>query len=246
MKKTFIVLPLVVFLFGCSQSPSAGTAASGSAAQPPAAASTTPETAAGAAPAQGEPAEPTVEPTAAAAEPPAPAVERTVQVPAGTTIRVRLDQTLDTARNRSGDRFEATLVAPVAVRGGVVIPKGTRFHGHVTTSQASGRLKGRAYLGVALDSFALHGTTYRVATGSHTVASTAHKKRNLGFIGGGAGLGALVGAIAGGGKGAAIGAGAGAAAGTAGAAATGKKNVRMPAESLLTFRLRSAVRVKAS
>lgn len=238
MKKTFIAVPLFLSLFGCSQAPSTGAAAPGAAPPPAAAASTTPDTAA-AAPA-------TAEPAAPPAEPAAPPVERTVQVPAGTTIRVRLDQTLDTARNRSGDRFQATLAAPIAVGGGVIIPKGTTFHGHVTTSQASGRLKGRAYLGVALDSFALHGMTYRIATGVHTVASTAHKKRNLGFIGGGAGLGALVGAVAGGGKGAAIGAGAGAAAGTAGAAATGKKNVRMPAETLLTFRLKSPVRVKAS
>ncbi len=222
MKKTFIAVPLVLCLFGCSQAPSNGAAAP--------AASTTPETAAAAPP----------------AAPAAAPAERTVQVPAGTSIRVRLDQTLDTARNGSGDRFAATLVAPVAVSGDVVIPKGTTFHGHVTTSQASGRLKGRAYLGVALDSFALDGATYRIATGVHTVASTAHKKRNLALIGGGAGLGAVVGAIAGGGKGAAIGAGAGAAAGTAGAAATGKKNVRMPAETLLTFRLKSPVRVKAS
>lgn len=227
MQKSLIAVPLLVALLGCSKGP------------PTEAKSTTPESAAGASNPAESPA-----PHAESAPPPAEPVERYVQIPAGTAVRVRLDQTLDTAQNSSGDRFEATLSAPVAVKGDVVIPSGTRFNGHVTTSQASGRLKGRAYLGVKLDSFVLHGETYHVATGVHTRASAAHKKRNLGFIGGGAGLGAAIGAIAGGGKGAAIGAGAGAAAGTAGAAATGKLNVRMPAETALTFRLKSPVRVK--
>ena len=73
--------------------------------------------------------------------------------------------------------------------------------------------------------------------------SASHKKRNLSLIGGGAGLGALVGGLAGGGKGALIGASAGAGAGTAGAAATGKKEVGVAAESLLTFPLQAPVKL---
>jgi hypothetical protein len=125
--------------------------------------------------------------------------------------------------------------------GRTVIPAGTRFTGHVTTADPSGRLKGRGHIGVALDSFRLNGRSYRVATTSVERASVAHKKRNGILIGGGAGLGAALGAIAGGGKGALIGAGAGAAAGTAGAAATGKLHVSIPAETPLRFTLRNAV-----
>jgi hypothetical protein len=56
-------------------------------------------------------------------------------------------------------------------------------------------------------------------------------------VGGGAGLGAIIGGLAGGGKGAAIGVLAGAGAGTAGAAFTGNKDIVLPAESALSFKL---------
>src|SRR5262249_28116343 len=104
-----------------------------------------------------------------------------------------------------------------------------------------GRLKGRAVLGLRVDSFRLNGRQYRIETTSVDRVSAAHKKRNGILIGGGAGLGAAIGAIAGGGKGALIGAGAGAGAGTAGAAATGKREVGIVAETPLRFTLRSPV-----
>lgn len=96
---------------------------------------------------------------------------------------------------------------------------------------------------VVLDSFERNGSRYDIHTTATARVSDSHKKRNIIGIGGGSGIGAAIGAIAGGGKGALIGAGAGAAAGTAGAAATGLKHVTIPAESLLTFRLGSAVRL---
>ena len=162
---------------------------------------------------------------------------------AGTQIQVRLGESINTARNRAGDKFTATLDSPISVNEKTVVPKGTPFHGHVTTSAESGRLKGRAVLGVTLDSFELNGKTYRIETSSASRASAGHKKRNVVLIGGGSGLGAAIGALAGGGKGALIGAGAGAAAGTAGAAATGKEDVSIPVETLLNFSLRAPVRL---
>ena len=158
-------------------------------------------------------------------------------------MQVRIDQTIDTRRNRAGDQFNASLANPVVVEGKTLLPRGTRFTGHVTESKASGRMEGRAVLALDLDSFRFDGKEYRVRTRSISRESANHKKRNIAFIGGGSGLGALIGGIAGGGKGALIGAGAGAAAGTAGAAATGKREVAVTAESLLTFPLESPVRV---
>jgi hypothetical protein len=164
-----------------------------------------------------------------------------ISIASGTEIHVRLNEALDTRRNRSGDRFTASLATPVEEEGRVIVPKGTIFTGHVTTSAPSGRLKGRAVMGLTLDSFEVNGRQYPVVTSRTSRVSARHKKRNLVLIGGGSGLGALIGGLAGGGKGALIGAGAGGAAGTAGAAATGKKEVSLPAETLLTFRLEESV-----
>jgi hypothetical protein len=162
-------------------------------------------------------------------------------IPSGTPLHVRVDESIDTKRNRAGDGFTATLAEPVELGGRVMVPAGTEFRGHVTTARASGRMKGRAQLGLALDGFRLNGREYRVETTSVERVSASHKKRNSWLIGGGAGVGAAIGAIAGGGKGALIGAGAGAGAGTAGAAITGKKEVGISAETPLRFTLRQSV-----
>lgn len=162
-------------------------------------------------------------------------------IPVGTPLHVRVDEAIDTRRNRAGDQFSATLSQPIEVDGKTIVPAGTVFAGHVTTAAASGRLKGRAYLGLKLDSFRLKEREYHVQTSSVERVSAAHKKRNALLVGGGAGLGAALGALAGGGKGALIGAGAGAGAGTAGAAATGKRQVAIAAETALRFTLRAPV-----
>jgi hypothetical protein len=161
----------------------------------------------------------------------------------GTSVRVRLAQTIDTKRNRAGDRFSATLDEPLVVGDRVAVPRGTPFEGHVVTSAESGRFKGRAALALRLDSFDLNGVKYDVNTNRPTRVSRGHKKRNWLWIGGGSGGGAAIGAIASGGTGALIGAGAGAAAGTVGAAFTGKRHVTLPVESEITFALQAPVAV---
>lgn len=95
------------------------------------------------------------------------------------------------------------------------------------------------------DSFERGGRWHRIDTRVRGQVTKDHDKRNLAFIGGGAGAGASIGGLAGGGRGALIGAGSGSAAGTAGAAVTGRRNARLPAESLLSFRLRAPVKLPA-
>ena len=170
-----------------------------------------------------------------------PGVGYADDIPSGTIVHVRLLDTLDTKRNRAGDRFTATLDEPLVSGDRVIVPKGTAFQGHIVQARRSGRFKGRAAMALSLDSFELNGATYGLDTNRSARASAGHKKRNWLWIGGGSGGGAAIGAIAGGGAGALIGAGAGAAAGTAGAAITGKRDVTIPVETRLAFTLRSPV-----
>src|SRR5882762_10121408 len=83
-------------------------------------------------------------------------------IPPGTSVRVRLLETLDTNRNRAGDRFTASLDEPVVSGDRVVLPKGTTFHGRIVESKPSGRFKGRAVMSLRLDSFTLNGRSYEI------------------------------------------------------------------------------------
>lgn len=160
-----------------------------------------------------------------------------VTLPAGTQLAVTLEDSVSSAQQRSGDSFSATVSAPVVVDGKTVIPKGARATGHVVEARASGHLSTPARLALRLDSVEVDGTPYSLETATISFGGPNHNKRNLIAIGGGAGAGALIGGLAGGGKGALIGSAVGAGAGTAGAAATGKKDIQLPPESSLSFRL---------
>jgi hypothetical protein len=88
------------------------------------------------------------------------------------------------------------------------------------------------------------GDAYDIKTNSVSRSLKGKGKRTATFIGGGAGGGALIGGLAGGGKGALIGAALGAGAGTAGAAYTGEKEIVLPAESALSFKLTEPLTIK--
>jgi hypothetical protein len=168
------------------------------------------------------------------AQPPQPT---TVELANGTEIRVRLDQDLGSKISNSGDSFSGTVSDDVQVNGETIIAKGARADGEVVDAKPLGRFKGGASLAVKLDRVTTNWGPYAVDTASITKAEQGKGKRTGVMVGGGAGLGALIGGLAGGGKGAAIGALAGAGAGTAGSAFTGNKEIVLPAETLLTFKL---------
>jgi len=165
----------------------------------------------------------------------------TVVIPAGTLLRVRLNQSLGTRYNHPGDRFAATLELPLVVDGGTAIPRGTQVCGVVREALPSGRLKGRAILILALDGMDANGRHLSIATQSLTRQSDRHRKHNAWWLGSGTGAGALLGGLAGGPAGFGIGLGAGASAGFTGAVLTGREQVRVPVETMISFRLDRSV-----
>ena len=178
-------------------------------------------------------------PTREPAPPPKPLI-----VPPETTIAVVLDEQVGSKISTSGQEFHATVQNPIDVDGRTAIPKGARVTGIVKNAQPAGRFKGGAALELTLSNITVAGHTYDVQTTSPTETSTGKGKRTATMVGGGAGGGAIIGALAGGGKGAAIGGLIGAAAGTAGAGLTGKRDIVLPAETVLTFKLVEPLEIK--
>jgi hypothetical protein len=166
-----------------------------------------------------------------------------VDLPAGTQVKVRLDRDLGSKISQPGDSFTATLADDIRVNDQVVVAKGARADGTVTDAKPLGRFKGGALLSIQLDRVNTQWGSYPVSTSTIDQAEKGKGERTAGFIGGGAGLGALIGGLAGGKKGALIGGLAGAGAGTAGTAFTGNQQIVLPAETLLTFRLDRPVHI---
>jgi hypothetical protein len=164
-------------------------------------------------------------------------------VPAGTTLTVRLGESVGSKISSPGQSFSATLVSPVTVDGNTVIPAGASARGTVVDAKPLGRFKGGAILELRLNSITVNGSEQRIRTSAVTRTLKGKGKRTAVMAGGGTALGAIIGGLAGGGKGAAIGAAAGAGAGTGGAAFTGNKEIVLPAESALSFRLTAPLEV---
>ena len=172
------------------------------------------------------------------------AAAQTVVVPAGTSLTVRLGESVGSKISSPGQSFSATLSSPIEVGGAVVIPAGTAVEGTVVDAKPLGKFKGGAVLDLTLSSITVSGKTRAIQTSSIVRAEKGKGKRTAVVTGGGAALGALIGGLAGGGKGAAIGAAAGGGAGAAGSALTGNKDIVLPAESALTFKLRSPLELR--
>ncbi|MGZ4827991.1 MAG: BON domain-containing protein [Terriglobales bacterium] len=180
---------------------------------------------------------------AAPAATPAPAPPRVVTVPEGTTVAIRLIDPIDTERNKVGDTFRATLSQPVMLGDEVVIPADADVEGQIVESRSAGHFQGQSQIALTLARLRMHGKTYVLRTNQYEKLGTSRGKRTAATVGGGAGLGAVIGGIAGGGKGAAIGAVVGAGAGTGVQAATKGQQIKLPAETVLNFRLEAPLNV---
>jgi hypothetical protein len=170
-------------------------------------------------------------------------------VPVGAEIVVRTNEAIDSTTASEGQSFSGTVQEPVLSSDGqVMIPKGSDVN-LVVRRESTGGSTGSPELALGLDSITIRGHRYFVNsdTVEHGNDQGIGKNRRTGkYVGGGAVLGTLLGAIAGGGKGAAIGAAAGAAAGGTAQVLTRGKEVRIPAETTLKFRLDDALNLSAT
>lgn len=162
---------------------------------------------------------------------------RSVTVPAGTRLLIRTTDPLDSNRQRVGHRFTANLETNLQVNNVTVAPRGTTVHGRLANVKSAGRLAGSSELTLELTDIVIDGTAHPIMTSTYELRSQGRGTSTGRRVAGGVGLGTLVGSIAGGGRGAGIGAAAGAATGATVSAATGVRQISIPAESLLEFRL---------
>jgi hypothetical protein len=170
----------------------------------------------------------------------------TYEVPAGAEISVRNAVEIDSATATEGQTFAADVTKDVLDAGGkVVIPDGADAL-IVIKSAGGGQTKGASDLILDLASVAVGGRQYRLNTvdlAEKGKEGVGKNKRTAEFIGGGAAIGSVIGAITGGGKGAAIGAGAGAGGGALAQTLTKGGSIKIPADTELTFKLESPLKV---
>lgn len=165
-----------------------------------------------------------------------------VNIPAGSALAIRINQRISVKTTPAGSRFDGEIVeAWTDSSGHVVLPKGTPVEGVVDASHRRGHFKGASILELRLTSLTLNGTQYPLETHDLTRTKKGKGKRSAAFIGGGSGLGMLIGGVASGGTGLLIGGLAGGGAGTAAAGLTGNRDLDIPAESIVRFRLADAL-----
>lgn len=164
-----------------------------------------------------------------------PTTPTIVRVPAGTDLKIRLNDTLSSKTARVGDRFTATVVDPVKYSEATV-------HGRVSSIFKSGKVNGKTTMNLGFNSIAtsdgrtgtLHAYVTRVygqdsgkADNEGGIESGSRTKQAVKRGGIGAAAGAIIGGIAGGGKGAAIGLLIGGAGGAGSLAIQGSKELKL-------------------
>ena len=174
----------------------------------------------------------------------AEAAIREITIPAGTRLSLRMASTVSSQSSNVEDAVQASLRAPVVINGVTVLPAGSAVSGYVTEARRSGRVKGRARIGVRFNTLRAHGTRYDIRTSSIAREAPGTKKDDAAKIGIGAGAGAITGAIAGGKKGAAIGTAVGGGAGTGVVLATRGKEVALSRGAPVTVRLTAPLTVR--
>jgi hypothetical protein len=162
----------------------------------------------------------------------------------GTVLTVRTSTEIGAKSAEAGQTFQAVLAQPIVRHGGMVVPAGAPVNGVIVAAKQGGKIKGESHLSLQLTSLQSDGVSYPIVTQPYAQQQKGKGGRTAKLGVGGAAGGALIGGIAGGGKGAAIGSLVGGGAGVAGSAMTGNKELSIPAESVLQFKLAQPVKLK--
>jgi len=171
----------------------------------------------------------------------APGYGAPVTIPAGTTLTVRMADSIDSDQNYAGETFRATVDTAVTINGKIVVPQGAEAIGRVTSVMQPGRFRGRSVVMLELTALNFDGKSVAILTSAHQEMAGSRGKQTAMYAGGGGLLGTVIGAIAGGGVGFLIGSSVGAAGGAVVQAVRGPEPVRIPAESLMLFTVQSPV-----
>lgn len=168
-------------------------------------------------------------------------------LPRGTELLVRTDENINSQNAAEGRTYPATMVQDIAdERGNIAIPRGSPAQLVVRQVNPGGAVSNGNFI-LDLESVRVNGRRYGVNSAdveARDQSGIGKNKRTGEMVGGGAVLGTLLGAIAGGGKGAAIGAVAGAAAGGGVEVLTKGREIRVPAETVLHFRLEQPLHLR--
>jgi hypothetical protein len=161
-----------------------------------------------------------------------------VKVAAGTNLTIRINEHISVKTSHAGDRFTGEVVEPVVGQGDrVVIPKGAPVNGVVVASHKRGHFKGSSILELRLTYLTLNGTRYALDTSDLTRTKKGKGKRSAAIIGGSTGAGMLIGGLATGGVGLLVGGLVGGGGGTLVSGLTGNRDIEIPAESIVRFKL---------
>ncbi len=110
--------------------------------------------------------------------PPLPGAEPGVEIPQGTHLLLRMQNSVSTRTARKGDYVYMRTASPISVGGRIVVPVGSYIQGVVSQARRSGRVAGRAELGIRLETLTLPGgRTFQVSPRLSSVAEGGSEQK---------------------------------------------------------------------
>ena len=178
--------------------------------------------------------------------PPPPPVAKTVTLPAGTVIPIRMTDTLDSGKTQPNTVFHGSLAGDLISDGMVVARSGAAVTGRVIIAKDATHFAGSSELSIELTRIDTVDHPVDVVTDAYDKQGAGRGKNTAIKTGGGAAVGAILGGLLGGGKGAAIGAASGGGLGAGVNGVTKGQQVQIPTETLVSFHLQTPISVTTS